>query len=90
MCGGEEMTKVAGLQFADRYRELISDQTDYIEQLKKEKEAAEKNYLDTLEKLKKTDAALENMKNLDLTHQKAINRYVKENKALRELVTLWI
>jgi hypothetical protein len=57
---------------------------------RKAKEWAQAEYSKTLNQLHKTDAALENMKNLDLTHQKAINRYVKENKALRELVALWI
>jgi uncharacterized protein YoxC len=57
---------------------------------RKAKEWAQAEYSKTLNQLHKTDAALENMKNLDLTHQKAINRYVKENKALRELVSLWI
>jgi predicted nuclease with TOPRIM domain len=74
---------VAGLRFADRYRELIADQSDYIEQLKNEKEEVQKNYLDTLNKLEKTDQALENIK-------KTIERYESENKALRELVALWV
>lgn len=77
------MTQIAGIRFAERYRELISDQTDYIEQLKQEKEEVVENYMTTLNKLEKTDQALENIK-------KTIERYERENKALRELIALWI
>lgn len=77
------MAQVAGLRFADRYHELINDKSELIEQLRKEKEEAQADYHKTLNKLEETDRALEHLK-------KTIERYERENKALRELVTLWV
>jgi archaellum component FlaC len=87
MCGGEEMT-VAGLRFNDRYRELISDQSEYIEQLKKEKEEAEEKYMKTFDQLERTDMDLENHKNWLKTAGEELNRLQKENKHLWALIGL--
>lgn len=73
---------------------VLKEQHDHLQELlnreKKAKEWAQKEYCRVQSKLEKTDAELENknaiIKNLD----KTLQRYEKENRALRQLVELWI
>jgi RNA polymerase sporulation-specific sigma factor len=72
----------------------IEEETSKLqEELTHERKAklwAQEEYSRVQTQLEKTDAMFENMKQIQLENQKTISRYVKENKALRELVALWI
>lgn len=74
---------------ADKLHAYISNlekQVDYLEDKRlKEKE----EYLDTLEKLKDADYQLQNEKKANENNRKVLEGFVKENKALREIVGLW-
>ncbi len=61
----------------------------YIKDLESERNWAQQEYSRVQGKLEQTDYALENEKKANENNRKALEGFVKENKALRELVSLW-
>jgi hypothetical protein len=69
---------------------LASEVETYIERLEQQKRNAQDQYIDNLEKLKKIDYECENANKANEHIGSTLKLYEKENKALRQLVELWI
>jgi hypothetical protein len=70
--------------------ELANEVETYIERLEQQKRNAQEQYIDNLEKLKKLDYEFENGLKANEHIGSTLKLYEKENKALRQLVELWI
>lgn len=68
---------------------VVTKLQQYIGELESERDWAQQEYSRVQGKLEQTDYELENEKRANQNNKKALEGFVKENKALRELVSLW-
>lgn len=68
---------------------VVTKLQKYIGELERERDWAQQEYSRVQGKLEQTDYELENEKKANQNNKKALEGFVKENKALRELVSLW-
>ncbi|MGF6951888.1 hypothetical protein QF028_004393 [Neobacillus sp. B4I6] len=62
----------------------------YIEELEQQKKNSQDQYIETFNRLEKVDYELTSLKKANEHVGNTVKLYEKENKALRDLVSLWI
>ncbi len=70
--------------------DLLEKVESYINKLENESKSYRDQLLDTRHKLIQTDYTVQNQKKVIDNTGKALERFVKENKAMRELIALWV
>ena len=70
--------------------DLLEKVVSHIKKLENESKSYRDQLLDTRHKLIQTDYTVENQKKVIDNTGKALERFVKENKAMRELIALWV
>jgi hypothetical protein len=62
----------------------------YIEELEQQKKNSQEQYIETFNRLEKVDYELTSLKKTNEHVGNTVKLYEKENKAMRELLRLWI